>query len=310
MVGVIHRIRLPKARFVEEDAEVASEPQPREVGRIDQPDLLAAGPRLPIKMFYHSDLKGAKDEARFFAERPDVIDLEGPWPLDVPRITIASRITSSWRSVWRGIGIGNDTLEDQHDREEATLQGFASDLAGHIRCTDLRLDGSLRAAEDQVHHFSCHCGRTSDGGDYELSLKALSGEVMTVRTGEIGRNFKRYARKPLAEGDDAPVGPLVFLNACDTGVGETGDFGSFEQLFPPSFNRALIRTQCVVPDEFAAQFSRIFYESILPGQMTVGQALHIARWEMLRLRQNPFGILYSLSGNANLVVGDPRKQMS
>jgi len=310
MVGTIHRIRPQEALSDGEAAGLAPEPQPREVGRIDQADLLAARSRLPVKLFYHCDLKGAKDEASFFAERPDVIDLDGPWPFAVPRLSMAGRIASSWQSVWRGIGFGKDRPEDQQDREEAALQAFASVLAGHIRCTDLRLDGSSRDPEDQVQHFSCHCGRTSDGGDYEISLKAVNGAVMTVRTGEIGRNFKRYARNPSIEGEAIASGPLVFLNACETGVGEAGDFGSFEQLFPLSFNRALITSQTVVPDTFAAEFSSIFYDSILPGQMTVGQALHIARWEMLRSRQNPFGILYSLSGNANLVVGDPAKHLT
>jgi hypothetical protein len=41
----------------------------------------------------------------------------------------------------------------------------------------------------------------------------------------------------------------------------------------------------------------------LIDRKTVGQALHIARWDMLHLHLNPLGLLYNVYGNPDLRLG-------
>ena len=48
-----------------------------------------------------------------------------------------------------------------------------------------------------------------------------------------------------------------------------------------------------MPDDFAAEFSRVFYENLIHGS-TMGKSMLTARWELLKTYRNPLGLMYAL----------------
>jgi hypothetical protein len=270
-------------------------------GEIDQNTSLTAAPRLPVKYFRHADLPGALKDKIFFDSHADRLDIDGPWPTDEARPTARARVRESFKTALRGIGFGwtpavQTAEEAEHWREK---QHFVREMTHHLMVPETRFDGRECKPPSQIVHFSCHCRPAASAkGDYELELKGTNGTKRCVRIGEI--------RQALATGAySAPSGgrsrPFVFLSACASWVNEPDDFASFEALFASTQHRGVIATQTSVPDLFASELTEIFYTELLK-QKSVGHALHIARWEMLRLRQNPLGLLYNLYGNPDLRV--------
>ena len=99
--------------------------------------------------------------------------------------------------------------------------------------------------------------------------------------------------------------PLIFLNACATGVAAgPDDFDSLTRVFTASGARAVVCTQTKIPDKFASALSQVFYtELIWPHrEATVGEALHRAKWRLLRFEHNPLGLLYTLHGDPDLRI--------
>ena len=58
--------------------------------------------------------------------------------------------------------------------------------------------------------------------------------------------------------------------------------------------RGVIATECAVPDTFAADFSRKFYEHFLEKKQPLGESLLATRQHFLRKEKNPSGLLYSM----------------
>jgi hypothetical protein len=86
--------------------------------------------------------------------------------------------------------------------------------------------------------------------------------------------------------------PLVLLNACNTGVNPRST-ADFVRVFLGRLGACgVIATEYDVPEAFAVEFARKFYEGFLAGE-TVGEALLSARRYFLEKRHNPLGLLYS-----------------
>jgi hypothetical protein len=86
--------------------------------------------------------------------------------------------------------------------------------------------------------------------------------------------------------------PLVLLNACNTGVNPRST-ADFVRVFLGRLGACgVIATEYDVPETFAVEFARKFYEGFLAGE-TVGEALLSARRYFLEKRRNPLGLLYS-----------------
>jgi hypothetical protein len=153
---------------------------------------------------------------------------------------------------------------------------------------------------DQVHHFACHCFSTSESSD-DWSLR-LAGEEATVEVTSEDLNFAIRQRRRGAPTARPPL-PLVFMNACGSAAVDPSSPISFPALFIDNGNRAFVGTETRIPDEFAAAFSRRFYESLFVGNK-VGDSLHRARWALAR-RTAPLGILYTLYGNPELRIEPP-----
>jgi hypothetical protein len=69
-------------------------------------------------------------------------------------------------------------------------------------------------------------------------------------------------------------------------------------------NRGFIGTETNVPDGFAAEFSQMFYRSLLRG-VSLGRAIYDAKWAMLREKNSPLGILYTVYADPDLCVSKP-----
>lgn len=91
-----------------------------------------SGMRVPMKMFAHLELDGAKAEAIFLARD---FDLDGPWP-----------------------------RADSDQSAEAALQLI-------LDCRRRAIEGAEEAV-DQIQHFSCHCDRDEDESYLRLCAEA------------------------------------------------------------------------------------------------------------------------------------------
>lgn len=99
--------------------------------------------------------------------------------------------------------------------------------------------------------------------------------------------------------------PVVFLNACGTGVRDSRKTSDFVREFLKSGSRGVIATESDVPDYFAAEFTQQFYRHLLHGR-TYGEALLATRHWCLHECNNPLGLLYAsyLSLDARLLKHD------
>lgn len=163
----------------------------------------------------------------------------------------------------------------------------------------------LAQARHNMIHFACHCVDEDEVDTLLLSLihesqsddKTTSIELKTYHFLDVEPIFQRP--------------PLVFLNACKSAGGTT----SLQQTFnlPREFVKcqaaAVIATACPVPDLFAAEFAKHFYELFLGGKavqdqtrripIPIGEALRQTRHYFLSEHHNPLGLAYGLYSPAH-----------
>jgi hypothetical protein len=278
---------------------------PRVEGGLDQNSILTSLPHLPLKVFYHSELAGAGKELEFFRKNAARVQLDGPWPIDKPRTSTLRRTFDGLRRVATFIN-GPSATAGLTEDESANQRKFVNDITKFLMNPQKTFSDQEREPPDQIHHFCCHCVRTAESGDYALVLKSTRGQETRVRIGEIQASLVSSGALH-REGFSSSL-PLVFLNACASGVTEPDDFASFEELFATTRHRGLIATQTRVPDQFASSLAEIFYSSLLQDK-TVGQALYIARWLVFQLELNPLGLLYNIYGNTDLRLGSPEERV-
>jgi hypothetical protein len=104
------------------------------------------------------------------------------------------------------------------------------------------------------------------------------------------------------------VPPLTFINACHsmTNTDAIHQVESFPQTLIGLGAGAVIATACNIPDLFAKEFSRKFYEILfddVDGQSpTIGQALCLTRRYFIDQFNNPLGLAYGLYAHPNLLI--------
>src|ERR1044072_7987661 len=76
--------------------------------------------------------------------------------------------------------------------------------------------------------------------------------------------------------------PLIIMNACETGILNPLYTMHFAANFLKLGARGVVATECVVPDTFAATFSKHLYERLLAGKY-LGQSLLATRRALLEL---------------------------
>jgi hypothetical protein len=227
--------------------------------------ILDATGSLPMRVIYEASYQGAKAELGFLRSRAPGVHIEGPYPRP----------------------------GHQH--------GNVPTLAQQLRDPTLRVDGGRRSRPDQIVHFACHCETPRDHppDDYTMRLAAEDGSSVTIRLDDLidGMHLAAAWDHP----DRRNRMPLVFLNACGTSVMDPASAASFLKPLADNGNRGFIGTMANVPDHLAYHFSRMFYAALFSGS-DAGEALHTAKWNLLRNYANPLGILYSLCANASLRV--------
>ena len=160
--------------------------------------------------------------------------------------------------------------------------------------------------QDHVQHFACHCHtECADSMQYSLRMAHRGSRLwlsydqrVTIQEllGEISGFPQRLGR---------PTAGLVFLNACGSSKMTPIGVASFPSLFLFNLeNEAVVGTETPIPDEFATEFATEFYRQFVQG-VSMGEALHRARWTMLKVHKNPLGILYTAYGNPGLRVRKP-----
>ncbi|UGT61882.1 CHAT domain-containing protein [Nocardia asteroides] len=151
---------------------------------------------------------------------------------------------------------------------------------------------------DQIQHFSCHCDTTApDPLDYRLELRG-AGRDLDLTLGELGEHLVRFGATVDRGIRDMP---LVVLNACGSSRVDPSSSISFPQVFLQNGNRGCIGTEIAIPDEEAAEFSRVFYRELLEGG-SVGVAAHRSRNHLLHDFTNPIGLAYTVYGDTDLAI--------
>jgi len=222
--------------------------------------------QLPLRIFRHKGLNAAASMPDFF-RRDGLFELDCEWPRRQSDPNDATRLAEL---LWRG----------------------RTGAAGEVRKRPI-----------QIHHFACHCDAHPQSGRSELRFKGdgfpYIGET-SIDVVDLKGRLSDFQLKSFQNGDLASR-PLVFLNACGTADGDPDALTSLPKVFESPFFLGVIATQCPVPDWFATDFSKRFYERLLSGS-SVGQALFDARWEMMMKRRNPFGLIYTLYAPPNMKV--------
>ena len=93
--------------------------------------------------------------------------------------------------------------------------------------------------------------------------------------------------------------PIVVLNACRTGVANPLYSWNFAQYLIQRGARGVIAAECPIPDDFAVEFSGLFYESLLDGE-PAGKCLLRVRKHLCVESNNVSGLAYSLYGSPNI----------
>jgi hypothetical protein len=187
--------------------------------------LQSPGP-LPVSLIWYQPFVGARREAKFFADRPKLIELNGPWPAP---------------------GMAAERIVEE--------------LGGVLYEPRRRFRGEHAARELQIQHFACE-GRTEDAhpADYELTLAGAGKERLPVALAALDEEFDR-----LTDGSYR-TRPLVFLNACGSAHIDPVRMHSWPQWFLQQGHRGVIGTETLVPDVVAARFAEFFYEKLLTEQ--------------------------------------------
>lgn len=181
-------------------------------------------------------------------------------------------------------------------------------LLGGDRLSGRRLLRYLDGAGHTMVHFACHC-RTGGGGNDVLEVSVLAdangddASLIEVET---------YAFKDDDEQGGFLCKPLVFLNACQS-AGRPDLLRNVLNL-PRSFVErgagAVVGTACPVPDLFAAQFARAFYERFLGAteegwRPAIAEALRETRRHFVEEHSNPLGLAYGLYSPAHYRIATP-----
>lgn len=242
-------------------------------GPVSNADALENVPRLPLKLFHHGGLDGAKLEAAFFQNNSHSVDLEGPWP-----------------------------------SEAVTLEECRSAVATHLFYPARSFCGQTRSIRDQIQHFSCHCQTTDTvTSAYYIKLSHDGGEEHEIYLDNLQARFGRYARDRARGDSSSNPRALVFLNACGASRVDPLGMTSFPELILKEIKgRGFIGPEIEIPDQFAADFSTRFYKELLGGA-PLGDALYNTKWGLLKENNNPLGILYTMYADPDIQVRKPSK---
>lgn len=246
---------------------------------LSQDRRLAGGP-VPAGLFVSARTRAAKRAVSDFARATELLHADGPWPSD------------------------EMTKDATSAADEAVVKRVTSLVAERVYDPRLRPGTDPSPVPDQIQHFACHCITEGHSDNWALEVQSETGPPIPIRLHALDKGLGDAARK--ANRRRTFPRPVVFLNAC--GSGTIHHTGSFCRLFLSNGNRAVIGTETLVPDQFAAEFASHFYDRLVRRGETAGTALVNAKRAMLLGYRNPLGLLYSLYGEPDLRAVPERSQ--
>lgn len=156
-------------------------------------------------------------------------------------------------------------------------------LKGDLSEGRRRLRELLIAGQADFIHFACH----GTGLDEEHCA-----------TFTIDKRFKIRSDILFRHGDRLPKLPVVFLNACEMGISRADQYQSLVRPFLDCGARAVVATECHVPDERAARFACDVYEKLFVDRKSLAQA--VVESTAFRCSQgDPIGLAYTVYGQAD-----------
>ncbi|WP_239396573.1 CHAT domain-containing protein [Frankia sp. CiP3] len=244
------------------------------------PEELDNDPNLPVQFVRYLDKprllrksgSGFKDEVAFFASLRDRgrVSLDGPWPTSsIPKNKVANALIDS------------------------------------LYYPECALDPSAEPGRlAQVTHFACHChtGNRTDDADYELELSTEQGHPRSVKLGEMRTGY--IDRADRTQQRHRRTRAPVILNACGSSSVDPWTALSFHKWFLANGHRAFVGTQTDIYDDVAAWYVNYLYRFLLGG-FTLGEAVVMARRQLLVDKSCPLGVLYIQYGNDQLRVKKP-----
>lgn len=147
-----------------------------------------------------------------------------------------------------------------------------------------------------IAHFACHCKSGSDITKFRVLLSTTNGEPRPLTYLHINDGYGGDD-----DGDGEPERAAVIFNACGSSVIDARSALSFQRWFLRNDHPVFLGTQAKIPDPVAADFAKSLYGFLLGG-FTFGEAVVLARRQLLSVSKNPLGILYVLYGNDRLRV--------
>ena len=218
---------------------------------------LGIADQIRLRMYQDISLDGAQLEATAFGDTPR-LQLDGPWPDAIGRADDVAEI------------IARTTLD--------SAQQF---------------NGSI-IPERFAHfvHFACHGDTTwAEARDYAIRIQGRRGGARRVALGDLRARMTQHYPSMPPDRRMLPR-PVVVMNSCGSAHLDPRTAVSFPELFLTEHLGGFIGPEALVPDDVAADFSRQFYAA-LTRRMSVGQALHHAKWTLLSRWSNPLGILWT-----------------
>jgi hypothetical protein len=254
--------------------DLAGIPASMHLENIPRPSSPENIPRLPLKLFINRSLSGALREEAYLSKSAH-FDIERSWP---------------------------------DGRAPSNSAAFSQALAGYLWEPEQGFGGKSRNPPDQICHFSCHCDTLTTSLPKEYALWLQSGRLFGSGKQKVtlGALTDALLQLGMTNNTDRRPRPLIFFNACGSGDMDPAGAGSFPELF---LRMALdfigfIGTETTIPDDFASDFSEMFYQHLLAG-IPIGRAIHDTRWKLLKSNNNPLGILYSLYAEPGIRLRSP-----
>jgi CHAT domain len=146
--------------------------------------------------------------------------------------------------------------------------------------------GRFLRQEIHVLHFACHA--------YEQN--PIEKSYLFVK-----QNFPISIIDFVTSSCALDYSPFVILNACLTGVINPLHTSSWAEKLWGAGARGVLATDFRVPDKFAAEFSKAFYDYILSG-MNVGEALLNVRRDFWNEQRNPLALAYGLYSSPSIKI--------
>jgi len=192
----------------------------------------------------------------------------------------------------------NNSLPQVVGAEVPALQDHAAQYSFRCRLLDQALSTSGDGApstqniikylsqttfSDDLVHFACHAQPNKSNVDNSRLEITVDGHKVRVQLADLQVYDLRLARRP-----------FVFLNACATNARVLLQSKNFVDEFMRRGARGIIATECTMPDTFAAEFAKAFYERFLAGVLPIGEALWQTRQHFLSQHNNLLGLAYAL----------------